>query len=180
MNKLVPVIVLLAGLHAYAQLPVSIETPQSKIAQFAQRTGTLINRQVTDIGVVRGLKVQVIVVSDMIAGGKASGVKIEPVAAETNPANRPTALLDPDEVDALIKSIEFLKSDIFNTYPDVYVDAFYTANDGFSIGAYFSEKQWRGSVRLNKYESAPPVYFRAPDDFNVLLDLLRQARTKIK
>jgi hypothetical protein len=182
MRKLLPLVILIAALDLYGQTTaVPLESPQSKIGQFLEQSGTLVQKQITEIGFVRGLRVQAVTATDLFAGNKVVGVRFESASLGADAGNRirRAALIDLDELDGLIRSIDILREHVFNTFPDAYADVFYTARDGFSAGAYFSDRQWRTMVKLDKYDSNTSITMR-PEDFNQLLELLQQAKSKLK
>ena len=181
-KKLLPVmLVMFSATGLFAQTTPQ-DYPQSKIGEFLDRTGVLVHKQLIDVGFIRGVRVQTITATELFSGRKMPGVRFEAAGLGADAATRASreALIDSDELDDLIKTVEMLRSNVFNTFPEPYADVFYTSRDGFSIGGFFAERRWHAVIKIDKYDSNSPTRDMKPDDFNQLLDLLQQAKAKLK
>ncbi|MEQ1645450.1 MAG: hypothetical protein ABL959_18515 [Pyrinomonadaceae bacterium] len=191
MKRVFPFLLLvLAGSSVFGQV-AQADKPVSKIEQFSTRSGGLIEKRFIDVGSIKisrvtqgQVKIQSLIVTDLVANSVLSGVRFEYVVSEMFPSDRKTtktAFLDADEVDGLIKSINFLKMNVFDTTKEDYTEVEYTSRAGFSAGAFFTlkEKKWSGFLKLAKYDSDSSV-FMDPRDFDRVLELVQLAKEKLK
>jgi hypothetical protein len=135
-------------------------------------------RKFIDIGKLRDIKIQVMVITDLMANAKISGVRFEVEKAGRYTSDTKIAFLDRDEVDGLIKSIGILKSSVFNSTRDSYTEVEFRSRSGFEAGAYFSEGKWKTFVRLERFDRDSYV-FLSPEDFDTLAALLAQAKEQL-
>ena len=181
MLKIVLPVILFAAINSFGQTSALLpEVPLSKIAVFSSQPEALIQRQMTEIGVVRGMRVQSVVATDLFTGTRMKGARFEIQSpATTGTRDQRTVLLDPEDVDGLIRSAEFLKSNVLNTFPDSYTDVYFSTRDGVSIGAKFFDRQWHAALTLERSDANSTVALRL-EDLNQLLDLLQQVKAKLK
>src|SRR5688500_17621491 len=92
-----------------------VEREQSNIEKFSAKSGTLVEKRFVDVGKLKSIEVQVLVLTDLISNAKVSGVRFEMPTATRYSTDTKVAFLDQDEVDGLIKSITALKTKVFNT-----------------------------------------------------------------
>jgi hypothetical protein len=151
---------------------------QSNIEKFSAKSGTLIEKQFVDIGSLKQVKVQLLIITDMIVGSKVSGVRLEYVASSRYSSDTKVTFLDSDEVDGLIKSITILKSRVLNSTRDNYTEIVFRSRSGFEAGGYFSEGKWTTFVKLERFDKDSYVFMK-PDDFDTLLGLLQQAKPRL-
>ena len=156
----------------------TVAREQSNIEKFSAKSGTLIEKQFVDIGNIREVKVQLLTITDMIVGSKASGVRMEYVASSRYTSDTKVTFLDSDEVDGLIKSINILKSRVLNSTRDNYTEIVFRSRSGFEEGGYFSEGKWTTFVKLERFDKDSYVFMK-PDDFDTLLALLQQAKPRL-
>ena len=180
MKKLLPAFVLIFTAVSFAQIAKPTpEKEQSKLEQFSAKSGGLFERRFEPVGTVKGVKVEILSIADLISGLKIMGLRFEYYAYASYGGDTKTAFLDADEVDGLIKSITMLQSTVFPSTRDVYTEVTYTSRGGFSAGAYYANKQWTAFVKLEKYDSRSQVTMK-PEDFGELLTFLQQAKAKLK
>jgi hypothetical protein len=155
------------------------EKPQSKIEQFSARSGALMEKRFIDVGTVGGVKVQTFILTDLVSASTISGVRFEYYAYASYGGDNKIAVLDSDEIDGLIKSINVLKSSVFPSTRDSYSEVVYSSRDGFQAGAYFSKNKWTAFLKLERYDSKSQVTME-PEDFDKLLALIQEAKSKFK
>jgi hypothetical protein len=180
MKKLLPLI--LVSFVAAASAQVVRPTPekeQSQLESLAAKSGVVHERQYIDIGEIKGVKVQVYRVTDLVSKSSVSGVRFETTVRSSYSSDAKIAVLDADEVDAVIKTIDVLKASIFPTTRESYTEVEYRSRGGFEAGAYFSDAKWSAFVKLEKYDSKSIVFMK-PEDLDALLALLHTAKTKLK
>src|ERR1051326_7279912 len=70
---------------------------QSNIEKFSAKSGTLIEKQFVDIGSLKQVKVQLLIITDMIVGSKVSGVRLEYVASSRYSSDTKVTFLRSEE-----------------------------------------------------------------------------------
>jgi hypothetical protein len=151
---------------------------QSNLEKFSARSGTLIQKQFIRLGKLKTVTVELLVITDLVANTKIAGVRMEYEASSSLGNDTKTAFLDADEVDGLVKSVNLLKSNVLITTPDNYTEVIFGSRGGFEAGAYFSSGKWTTFLKLERYDSRSSVYMK-PEDFDQLLELLKQANLKL-
>lgn len=169
---------LIASSSVVQSQPQTPTREQSNIEKFSAKSGTLIEKQFVDIGTIKGVKVQLLIITDMIASTKVSGLRMEYFASSRYTTDTKVTFLDSDEVDGLIKSINILKSKVLNSSRDNYTEIVFRSRSGFEAGGYFSEAKWTTFVKLERFDKDSYVFMK-PEDFDSLLSLLQQARPRI-
>jgi vacuolar-type H+-ATPase subunit D/Vma8 len=136
MKKILLFLFLFCAVCASSQVKTP-EKEQSKLEAFSLRSGSLIEKQFTDVGEVKEVKVQVYILTDLISGVKISGLRLSKVVSDRYSSDSKTAALDLDEIDGLIKSINALKTKVFPSVRTSYTEIVYKSRGGFMAGAYF-------------------------------------------
>jgi len=156
--------------------PSASDRDQSNIEKISARSGTLIEREFIAIGNVQGIAVETLLLTDVIAKSKVSGVRL----SFTRGSDQKAAVLDSDELGGLITSLTFLREKIFTSTRVNYTEVKFMSRGGFQAGAYFNVKdeKWTPYLRLSQYDSNSS-YFLKPDDFGTLLELLAKAKEQL-
>lgn len=176
------IVVLFFGLAltsiAYGQAKVEKQTTQAE--QFSATAGTLIEKQFIDIGKAKGVAVQVMKLKDLNSGISKTALRFEYEYKSSYTTDTKIATLDLDEIDGLIKSMNNLKLNVFNSTRDVYTEVTFRSRTGLEAGAYFDiEKiKWVAFIKLEKYDSNSQV-FLSTEDFTSILTLVEQAKAKM-
>jgi|CXWL01.1.fsa_nt_gi hypothetical protein len=180
MKKLIPLFLLSFVTVASGQVVrPTPEKEQSQLESLAAKSGVVHERQYIDVGEVKGIKVQIYRITDLVSKFSVSGVRFEATVRSSYSSDQKIAVLDADEIDAVIKTIEVLKANIFPTARESYTEVEYRSRGGFEAGAYFSDGKWTGFVKLEKYDSKSIVFMK-PEDLDSLLTLLQTAKTRLK
>jgi hypothetical protein len=153
------------------------ERELSNIEKFSAKSGTLIEKKFIDIGSVKSVKVRVLRLTDLVSNARVSGVRMEYEHSGRLGSDTKIAFLDPDEVDGLVKSIDVLKTKVFVSSPDSYTEVEFNSRGGFEAGGFFGKGKWSTFLRLERFDRDSFV-FLSPEDFDVLRDLLQQAKAK--
>ena len=113
--------------------------------------------------------------TDLISNSKSSGLRFETQSSDTK-----IAVLDADEVDALIKAIKILTNKVLNSSRTNYTEVNFISRCGFEAGCYFDKDKvsWTAYLKLVKYESNSYVWLDKVD-FTLLLSLLTSARAQM-
>jgi hypothetical protein len=183
MKRLLLTLLFLAALAAYADAQTvaqkqGAEREKSNIEKFSEKSGTLFEKTFINVGTVKDVKVQVMVISDMMSNSKVSGVRFEVEKSTRYSSDTKVAFLDKDEVDGLIKSLGILKSSVLNTTRDSYTEVEFRSRSGFSAGAFYSDGKWSAFMKLERFDSNSYVFLR-PEDFDALAGLLQQAKAQL-
>lgn len=154
------------------------EEELSNAEKFSRKSGTLIEKTFIDINTIKDVKVQVLILTDLIENSKVYAVKMEyEHYGKYNNKDTKVALLDPDEVDGLIESITILQGKIFNSSRSHYTEVIFRSRDGFESGCYYSKGAWSTFLKLEKYDNDSYVFLKK-EDFTILLSALKDAKRK--
>ncbi|HEY3403902.1 MAG TPA: hypothetical protein VGK59_10975 [Ohtaekwangia sp.] len=180
MKKIVIIILLAANHYCFSQ-----EQKQSELSnadKFSAKSGTLIERQFIDIGVVKSIEVKVLKLKDLNDNSSFSALRFEYEykGGSTYSNDTKVASLDSDEIDGLIKSIKNLQTNVFPSTRTVYTEVTYRSRAGFEAGTFFdvSKGKWSTYLQLEKYDNKSMVFLTA-EDFSPLLALIEQAKAKM-
>lgn len=173
--------ILLLSIFSYAYIGVAFsqngtESPksQSKLEVFTSKSGTLIKKEFTDIGTVKTCEVKVLKVTDLISGESFSGVKL---STQTTYGDKST-LLDSDELDGLLKSLNLIKEKILNTTPEIYTEVVYKSRDGFQAGCYNDKNNWSLFLKIDQYDDKTYIWCKS-EHLDKMMLILSDAKTKL-
>ncbi len=163
---------------AFGQAKVEKQTTQAE--EFSATSGTLIEKQFIDIGKVKGISVQILKLKDLNSGVSKSALRFEYDYKSSYTSDTKIATLDLDEIDGLLKSLNNLKTKVFNSTRDVYTEITFRSRTGFEAGAYYDvdKSKWVAYVKLEKFDSKSQVFF-STDDLNSMQVLVEQAKAKM-
>lgn len=154
------------------------KTDDSKLAEFSAKTGTLIQRQHTDIGKLVSVKFESAVITNLITGEVLKGLRLEKTSNKQYGRDA-YAFIDADEIDGLLKSIDIIVDKVLPSTPNAYTEVSFRGRSGFEAGCFINEKsQWRSYLQVDKYNSDSIVFFSA-NELNELKALLEKAKANI-
>jgi len=176
-----PTLIFLTTLCAILPLAATAQsatnTPPTEIENFELQTDAVIVKGVSDIGSV-GTEAGTILIrckeSDNVTSGQkqyAMAVTIENTQAKM------TLFVDYDELDTLIRGLNYLSKITFNVTTMPSFDATITTRSGFRAGAH-SERQ-QGSIQLFLQFTGTPRILVRPDQFAQFQYLVGQAKTAL-
>ncbi len=181
-NLTLLLIIIVHILHAQTTTAVKaeVEKSQSKAQIFSERYGSLIQTQFIEIGKIKSSTIQVALYTDLITNQKTSAVRFEKEykASYSSSSDTKIALLDADELDALIKSLSLLKDKIYITTPTDYTEINFRSRSGFSAGCFFNKGKWSPFMKLERFDSNSYVFLDL-EDSQPLIDLLTKAKAKL-
>ncbi|WP_436488953.1 hypothetical protein [Chitinophaga sp. ARDCPP14] len=154
-----------------------LKEQKSKAELFSNKSGSLIQRQFTDVGSLRGCQIQVAQFTDLIGGETTKAVRFEYAYSGAYSSDTKIGLLDIDEVDALIKSLNIIKDKIMPTTPEVYTEVEYKSR-GLQAGCFYSKKQWSTFLKIERFDEKSYVFMKDGDIIQ-LLSLLNDAKAKL-
>ncbi len=178
MKKLIySVLVLFLCFSANAQDQTK-EKELSNAEVFSAKAGTLMQKEFVDVGVLKKCKIMVVYFTDLISNNKQSALKFEYEYVSSYSNDTKAALLDPDEVDGLMKSIKIMQDKVFPTAPTNYTEVYYQSRGGFEGGCFMSKNTWSTYLKLEKYDDKSFVWLNI-DDLATLYTYLEQAKAKL-
>ena len=156
----------------------SKEKDQSNAEVFSAKAGTLMQKEFIEIGTLKKCKIQVLYFTDLISNTKESALKFEYEVASSYSTDTKAAILDPDEVDGLMKSIKLMQEKVIPTTPSNYTEVYYRSRGGFEGGCFTSKGTWSTYLKLEKYDSKSYVWLSV-EDLATLYTYLEQAKVKL-
>ena len=86
--------------------------------------------------------------------------------------------LDSDELDACIKSLQYIKDTLLPSAPTVYTEAEYKTNDGVKFGAYYAKDKWTAFIYTKGYTSRS-AEFLGVDNLDSFITVMQQSKILI-
>jgi len=177
MKKLIfYVLVFLTVMSTNAQ--TAKENEQSNAEKFSARSGTLMQKEFSEIGSLKKCKIQVLYYTDLITNSKQSALKFEFDVATSYSTDTKVAVLDTDEIDGLMKSIKILQDKVIVNVPPNYTEVYYRSRSGFEAGCFVSKGSWSCYIKLEKYDGKSYVWLDK-EDLPTLFTFLEQAKAKM-
>ena len=180
MNKKNLIILLASAIFSiqiHAQAPAK-EKAQSNAEIFSAKAGTLMQKEIIEIGAVKKSKVQVLYYTDLISNTKTIALRFEVDVVSSYSTDTKVAILDLDEIDGLMKSIKLMQDKVMITIPTNDVEVYYRSRGGFEGGCFTNKGAWSCYLKLEKFDSKSYVWLEAAD-LTTLYGLLEQAKTKM-
>ncbi len=87
----------------------------SNAEKFSDKAGTLMQKEFIDVGELKRCKIQIAKFTDLISDQKTSAVRFEYSYVSSYSSDTKLALLDLDEVDALINSLKLVQEKVLPT-----------------------------------------------------------------
>lgn len=151
----------------------------SNAEKFSAKSGTLIQREFVDLGMVDKAELKIVHYTDMVSNESISSLRFEYEVASSYSTDTKIASLDSDEIDGLIKSIKLMQEKVFATTPTNYTEVTYKSRGGFEAGCFWSKGDWSTYLKLEQYDGKSYVFIKK-EDFNTMLGLLEKAKTLFK
>ena len=154
------------------------EKDLSNAEVFSAKSGTLMQKEFVDIGTLKKCEIKVIYFTDLISNTKQSALKFEYEVASSYSTDTKAAILDPDEIDGLMKSIKLMQEKVIPTTPTNYTEVSYRSRGGFEAGCFTSKGTWSTYLKLEKYDSKSYVWLTI-EDLATLYTYLEQSKAKL-
>lgn len=144
---------------------------------FASKSGVLIEKQFIEIGFVDLIELRVMKIKDLNSGAVANALRFEYQTTNQIFSQTKLAIVDEDEIDALIDAVNTLITKVFTTEKEAYTEVTFQSRSGFVAGGYYTidKKKWISYLQLNKLDSKSTITI-SKDEFASFLDLLKQAK----
>ena len=165
---------------SYCQNNTEKDKHYSKAESFSHKSGTAIQRQYSEIGKISKCRFRVVHLTDLMSGEKLSALAIEYEHLFAGSSTTNTALLDVDEVDNYLKTVELILSQILHNKPKDYSEVIFRSRDGFESGCFLKTasdwRDWVGFFKVDEFDSESFLSFEQRD-FEKLKDILQNARS---
>lgn len=159
-----------------------IDTAVSKtsLESFSARSGSILEKKWFDIGEMSKaeIKIRVLQIKDLTTNQKTAGAVIEthiPYGSSYNVQNR-TAYLDMDEIDGLIKAVNYIKANL-DTVPLEYTELKYTSRGDFEFGVFLQNNKWTVYLQTSDYSNST-VYLKVTE-IDYFLQRIIECQTKL-
>jgi len=145
---------------------------ESNAEIFSETAGSFVQRGFEPIGVVARCKLECLHIKDLISGHSISALRFE------GGLGSKAAIIDADEIAALISSIQILNKTMAATAPQYYTEVNFKSRSGFSAGAFFEKGKWTQFMKLIPYDSDTFITL-STDDMDKLLNELQTTKSKL-
>lgn len=169
---------------AYSQQPnLPPQEPRTKIESFQKQTGTVVIKGYSEVGEVSGsgsVSIDAMVLIDASTGKKLRGILVE-VKSSGRFANSSRSFIDYDEIDQLLKGIDYIskvKKDI--TRLDNY-EAIYKTKGDFSVITFNSGDDLKVAIKCG-YIGPAAAYLSLPQlaEIRALISQTKQKLDAVK
>lgn len=162
-----------------------VKESESSFVKFETRKGSLFLRQFYDLVNLRtkyglfdmltnkeyvSLAVRILVMTDVNTKEQHACVRIKE-------GTRYIGTLDFDELDACVKSLDYMKGIVLNPTQN-YTECIFSTNDKLELGVYCNEGKWSAFITFGRYLSEPTFHFNL-EFLLALYDSLVKARDTI-
>lgn len=153
---------------------------KSKAIEFSKKDGALIKKEFYDVGVVKGIEFQVLIMTDELSKEKIGALRIKTSRYSSSGTDEYVGTLDFDEIDACLKSLGYLQSNIISSTPPTYTECGYATKDDVQIGAYSSDKKgWVIYIQTKGYTTRSLAFIDLKD-FPSVIESITTAKAKIQ
>ncbi|MCQ2227154.1 MAG: hypothetical protein MJZ01_04485 [Bacteroidales bacterium] len=136
-------------LIAFSSSLFAQEKSGSKAVEFMSCRDNLLIKEYHNLVGPSDMDFQVLIVTNHDTGKKLGCMKIE----KSNGSETFSGTIDYEEIDACIKSIDYVKTTIMTAAPKVYSEASFRTLDGVSFSAFYVEKNKKWSAGFNIVEN---------------------------
>lgn len=180
MKKTILLILLaLVPMFIFAQEGKETES-KSKAVEFSKKDGTLLRKEFYDIGSVKGIEFQVLIMTDELSKEKLGALRIKTSYYSSVGTDDYVGTLDFDEIDACLKSLEYIQNTIITSTPATYTECGYSTKDNVEIGTYSSEKKgWVVYIQTKGYTTRS-LKFVDLKEFPKVIKYITSAKSKIQ
>jgi len=176
MKKIVLIaVVLLSFRGVYAQtaeLPAEeADLYSTRAEKFSDSTGALIQKEYIRVGNILDCVIDVVHYTDLVNGTKVSALRFSDALGKV-------AILDEDEIGALVISMKIIRDTVLVSAPSHYTETFFRSRCGFEAGSYYDKGVWKSYLKLRRHDNNSYTFMKK-GDFDIFLKILGNARAKI-
>lgn len=191
MKKILLLVFLFISLIAGAQKsPIAqgqsiTKESKSKAVQFMDRDGSILKKVFHNLGKVKGIECQVIIITDLKNNEKIGCLKLGTKSFFAGLSSNYNGILDSDELAAAIQSLEYIKDEVLPNKPSTYTEVLYISRDNVKLGAYTDVNEFSNGKLYNwKVFVKPDYYDDSFEDFNkkhieTFIEYLKKAQSII-
>ena len=174
------IIMLCFGFYSFAQEKAKDDIPESKskAIEFLKADGTFLVKEFYDLQKIKGVECQVLIMTNVVSGTKMGCLRLETQYRGQYSSDSYIGTLDSDELDACIKSLQYIKDTLLPSAPTVYTEAEYKTNDGVKFGAYYAKDKWTAFIYTKGYTSRS-AEFLGVDNLDSFITEMQQAKILI-
>lgn len=178
-TKMLLLLLLFTPLFAHSQESKEPES-KSKTIEFANREGSLYQKEFEEIGKTGGLTFKNIYITDLTSQQTISALRLENSHYIGSGSSIDyVGTLDSDELEGCIKSLNYLKENLIPTKPTLYTEVEYKSRDGILIGAYCSKGEWKLFVQTKSYTQKSLTVLKVIELDNLINNFII-AKSKLK
>lgn len=159
------------------------EESTSTTLQFMKASGSFLVKEFYDLATVKGVECKVLIITDVVSNKKIGCMRLETNYRSSYNSTPDTYVgtLDADELDACIRSLNYLKDNLLSTEKEAYTEAEYKSRDKVTIGAYYdvSKKTWTAYVQT-KSSSTRSMKFFDTENLEALSAEMAKAKDMIR
>ena len=179
MKKLVLFLsVLFLSVGIFAQEKEEIPTSKSTTVEFLNSQGSFIIKEFYDLPKVKGVECQVLIATDVVNGSKLGCLRLTTHYSSSYSSDSYIGTLDYDELDACVKSLQYIKDTLIPSTPLVYTEVEYKTKDGVELGAFFSKNKWKAYVYTKNYTSRSAEFLDVTN-IDAFISVMNQAKNLI-
>lgn len=182
-NLLLFTILMLVYTLSFSQEKSKEEKSKSETVEFLQKDGVLLEKQFYDIGKVSGVSFQTIIITDIITKKKIGALRLETEHYSSIGTDTYIGTLDFDELDACLKSLEYIKTNILPSTPSVYTEFEYKTRDGVKIGTFWSqgkkESKWSLYIQTKSYTNRSTAYISV-EKVDEIIDMIKKSLNNLE
>lgn len=183
MKKLLIILALMMPMFLNAQ---EKETKSnSKTLEFLAKDGSIFKKETYKLpSLGKGydkITNEVLIITDLKTNEKRGCFRITTYyTSSTYSTDEYIGVLDPDELDAAIMSLEKILNDIIPNEAETYTEVTYKTRDGVQLGTFVNStgKEWTIYVKTKSYTSRSMSTFKS-DEITTLIDNLKKAKEMI-
>lgn len=170
--------VLFFSISVFAQAKEDVPASKSTTIEFLNSQGSLIIKEFYDLPKVKGVECQVLIATDVVNGSKLGCLRLITTYSSSYSSDTYIGTLDYDELDACVKSLQYIKDTLIPSTPLVYTEVEYKTKDGVELGAYYSKNKWKAYVYTKDYTSRSAEYLDA-SNIDAFISVMNQAKNLI-
>lgn len=176
-------LLLVSTAYSQAQTKSDEEKTSSKTLEFMSKDGSFMVKEFYDVGKVKGVECQVLIVTDVVKKVKMGCLRLEKTyySSYSSSSDSYIGTLDFDELDACIKSIDYIIETLLPSTPSVYTESEYKTRDNVKVGAFYDEKKnsWSAFVYTKGHTSRSAAFFDS-SNLNDLKGIMLKAKEIIR
>ena len=152
-----------------------------KTLEFMAKDGTFIQREFFQLGKVNGVECEVLIIKYVVSNKKMGCLRLKTRYSSSYSSDTYIGTLDYDEIDACIKSINYIIESVTPSTPERYTEIEYRTRDKVEVGAFYQEKSssWRAYVQPKSYTNKSMEFFAAAE-LTELATIMNQAKVIIE